>query len=174
MKTLCLSGLLVVWVVIGFYGPAACMADAIQIGTGGNSAGLYIEWKDYFSAEFEVHFDDPSIGGLELFDAVEAETSLMTDRKDYGWGMFIDGISYEGHENSGFLGGEDWWHYWVKDGTGDWESPSYGVGDRTLADGDMDGWVYGRATIPEPATIGLMLIGTVAAGRRSRRRLTTI
>jgi len=146
-------------------------AVPIELGSGQNAAGLHIEWADGYMAEFLVRFDTTSISGLGLFDVVESQSTLTTVKGDFGWGVFIDGITYNGHSDIGYGGGEDWWHYWIKNDGQDWLSPAYGVSDRTLYSGDMDGWVYGRAVItPEPASIMLLAIGGMLIGRRSVRK----
>ena len=136
-------------------------AVPIEVGTGENSAELYVEWGDGYIAEFIVDFESASITGLGLFDIVEAQTTLTTVREDFGWGVFIDGIEFNGHSNIGFGGGEDWWHYWIKDaGETQWTSPAFGAVDRILYDGYSDGWIYGRAgAVPEPATLALFALG---------------
>ena len=122
-------------------------------------------------AEFLVRFDITSISGLGLFDAVESQSPLTTVRQNFGGDIYIDGITYNGHSNSGYYGGEDWWHYWIKDGGQDWVSPGFGVSDRVLGAGDWDGWVYGRAVItPEPASIMLLAIGGMLIRRRIGRK----
>ncbi|MBI4581729.1 MAG: hypothetical protein HY718_18680, partial [Planctomycetes bacterium] len=111
---------------------------------------------------------------LDLLDAIEAGTTLTTIRV-FG-GLFIDGISYDGHGNSGFGGGEDWWHYWTRDADSPWTSPFFGAGDRVAQDGSADGWIYGRdgAPLPEPATAVLGLAGAallaIPRSRRAARR----
>jgi hypothetical protein len=143
---------------------SAASAAVIEVGTGVNSADVYIEWADGFIAEFSVNFgadELDSTTGIGLFDIIEAETLLVTVRDDFGFGVFVDGISYEGHSDVGYGGGEDWWHYWIKnDGMADWAAPSLGAVDRVVYNGDSDGWIYGRAgAVPEPMTIALLGLG---------------
>ncbi len=133
-------------------------AALIAVGSGEHSADMVIEFGDGAIYTFEVAFDQTTTG-LGLFDIVEAETSLTTVRQDFGFGIFVDGISYEGHSDIGYDGGENWWHYWVRDSAqADWVSSAVGVAERVVEDGCWDGWVYGRAgePVPEPAT-GLLV-----------------
>ncbi len=144
----------------------SAFAGLIEVGGGDNSAYVYIEWKDGYTAEFDVSFDGESTG-LGLMDIIEAETALTTVRNDFGFGVFIDGISFNGHSNSGYGGGEDWWHYWTMDaGDSEWQNSLVGAVDRIVADGASDGWVYGRGTIPEPATMALLGLGGFLVSRR--------
>lgn len=145
-------------------------AVPIEVGIGENSAELYIEWSDGYVAEFIVDFESVSVTGLGLFDIVEAQTTLTTVRQDFGWGVFIDGIEFNGHSDIGFGGGEDWWHYWIKDvGETEWTSPAFGAADRILFNGDSDGWIYGRAgAVPEPATLALFALGGLLLRKRRK------
>ena len=161
-----LRSVMVVTFVILF--GSLAFAVPVEVGIGSNIAGLYIEWGDGYNTEFLVHFQPATITGLGLFDIVESNTILTTDRQDYGFGVFINGISFNGHSNIGYAGGENWWHYWTKDvGQSEWTSPAYGAADRELLNGDYDGWIYGRAgEVPEPATIVLLAAGLFFARNR--------
>jgi hypothetical protein len=148
----------------------------ISVGTGVNTAGVYIEWSDGFIAEFEISFGQSSqdtVTGADLMLTLDNE--LVDFTFEYtNWGseeepdLFVDGIDYLGHYNSGYGGGANWWHYWIKDvGETAWTSPLYGMSSRIVSDGDMDGWIYGRDTpVPEPATIGLLALGGIMLRRR--------
>ncbi len=155
-------------------GAAEVKASAIDVGSGGDSAQVYVEFKDGAIFTFDVAFDAPTTG-IGLFDIIEAESTLTTVRQDFGFGVFIDGISFMGHSNVGFGGGDDWWHYWTKDaGEATWTSPPIGAADRVVLNGGMDGWVYGHGgpPVPEPAAAALMLIGGAMLARPGRRRRT--
>ncbi len=130
-------------------------AAPVEVGGGVNEARLYVEWADGFRVEYLVRFgqtETDTITGLELLDLVEAETELTTVRADYGWGVAVDGISYQDHSAVGYAGGDLWWHYW-NDPAGSregWISPWTGAADRVVRHGDADGWIYGHADAPRP------------------------
>lgn len=150
---------------------AAAPAAVIPVGSGSDQAYVQVEFGDGAVYTFEVSFDG-SVKGLGLLDIIEANTTLTTVRIDFGWGVMVDGFIYDGHSNIGFGGGENYWHYWVKDpGQSEWVYPSYGAATRSAADGSWDGWVYGRAgaPIPEPAAVLLTGTATGLVLRRYRR-----
>jgi hypothetical protein len=143
--------------------PSLVAATAVEVGTGVNTATVYIEWSDGFSIDFLVHFgqnESDTTTGLELMDIIEAETELTTVRNDFGWGVFIDGISYQGHSNEGYAGGELWWHYWENNAGSQntWRSSMTGASGRTIAHGDADGWIYGHGD--EPPGIDVVNVGS--------------
>lgn len=151
---------------------AGAPAALMPVGSGASNAMVVINFKDGAIYEFALAFDG-SPTGIGLFDIIEDATTLTTVRQDFGWGVFIDGISYDGHSNMGFGGGEDWWHYWIKDSALDpWQAPMYGAADRAVTDGCSDGWVYGGASepVPEPATMALLAAGAGAAMIHLRRK----
>ncbi len=131
--------------------------DVVEVGSGVNSASLFIEWSDGFTAEFLVHFGASELDtttGMGLLDIVEDQTELTTLRVDSEWGTYVDGIGYQRHYNEGWAGGEDWWHYWV-DPAGSresWGMSATGASGRVVAHGDADGWIYGHADAPATAT----------------------
>lgn len=154
----------IVWVAPAF-------ATAIPVGTGASHAEVYVEFQDSAIFTFDVAFSGLA-NGIGLFDIIQAEQSLTTDRQNFGWGEFVNGIAFQGHDNSGYGGGENWWHYWTREAGGDWASPPYGAADRVVVDDVADGWIYGRAgaPMPEPVTAGLLIAGAVLVlgGRRSK------
>ena len=160
---------------------SAAIATPIEVGTGGNNAGLYIEWSDGYIAELLISFDG-TVTGEGLFDTVDTglgDNFVVTKVYYEGFGAAIDGIYYNDgfieHFNPGWVGGEDWWHYWTKDaGETNWSFSSVGCSDRTVGNGDMDGWIYGRAgvPIPEPVTVALLGLGALLVRRKQGFRGT--
>ncbi|MFH1882915.1 MAG: dockerin type I domain-containing protein [Planctomycetota bacterium] len=137
---------------------SSTIATIVSVGSGVNTAGVYIEWSDGFWTEFEVNFgqnETDTITGLGLLQELNSADSIdfTLTTEDWGWGIAIEGIEYVdggvSHYNPGWVEGEDWWHYWNKDaGAADWAFASVGGDARIVSDGDMDGWIYGRAGAP--------------------------
>jgi hypothetical protein len=144
--------------------PSLAAATPVEVGTGVNTASVYIEWSDGFNAEFLVHFgqaESDTTTGLGLMNVIEAETELATLRVDSEFGSYIDGIGYQRHYNEGWAGGDDWWHYWENDAgsrTG-WVVSTTGANGRVVAHGDADGWIYGHGAEPAPASENPFLAG---------------
>ncbi|MFP3937376.1 MAG: PEP-CTERM sorting domain-containing protein, partial [Phycisphaerae bacterium] len=154
---------------------AALATDPVAVGSGANTAYMLINFSDGANYQFDVSFDGET-SGIGLFDIIESDTTLVTDRTIYGDDAFIDGVTYGDHSDVGFGGGEDWWHYWIRESDSDgWQSPGYGASSRTVTDGSWDGWVYGSAGEPVPEPTSLMVLavagGAVTALRRRRRRI---
>jgi hypothetical protein len=158
----------------------ASSAQALPIeasaGTGPDLATVVLEFEDGAGYAFEVSFDDSvSTSGLAIMQVLEAEIASFTlTILDFGFGLFIDGISYAGHSNSGFGGGELYWHYWTKNAEIEpWTFSQIGAVDRILNDAAWEGWRYGAgAPIPEPGTatlMGLGLVGLITWRRRADR-----
>ena len=167
---------------------AGAGAATIPVGTGNDHSTVIINFEDGAKYEFDVAYtDDGTQTGVTLLDIIEADlASFSTVQDDFGFGLFVDGITHDGHSNAGFGGGELWWHYYIKDSAADaWVAPqTFGASGRDPGNGTWDGWVYGSAEepvgtgagpgtgadVPEPATLVLVSLGVLAVGRRWRRR----
>jgi hypothetical protein len=148
---------LVHWLGLGMLVAAVSAATAapVEVGSGVNEARVYIEWADGFRIEYLVRFgltEADTTTGLGLLDIIEAESELAVTRVDYVWGIAVDGLRYQDHNDVGYGGGDLWWHYWT-DNAGSrekWVSPWTGAADRVVHHGDADGWIYGHAGAPKP------------------------
>jgi hypothetical protein len=149
---------------------SSAMGTIVEVGNGGNFANLTINWSDGYVAEFKVLFASETISGADAMGVIDSALSnFSTVVYGSGTSAFIDGISYAGHSNEGYAGGENWWHYWtMESGDASWTSSWIGAGQRVLTSGDSDGWVYGNAgdPIPEPMTLAMLGLGMVLAVRK--------
>jgi hypothetical protein len=146
--------LIVILMTVG----SSALADVISVGSGVNTAGVYIEWSDGYWTEFEVKFGQDKTDtttGLALLQELDSAGSIdfTLTTMDYGWGIAIEGIEYVdgalSHYNPGWVEDEEWWHYWIRNaGEVEWSSSLVGSDVRIVSDGDMDGWIYGRAGTP--------------------------
>lgn len=157
-------------------------AGVIPVGSGDNTAFVLVQFKNNNAFAFEVAYTGVTTNGIDLLDRLDtglgADFTLAAPNIP-PFGRFVDGITYLTNSNSGFGGGEDWWHYWVWDfDTASWLSPSdFGASTRVVNPGDRDAWVYGSAQapstslIPEPTAIILLVAGVpvLLLRRRSSR-----
>ncbi|MDA0802896.1 MAG: hypothetical protein O2819_03965 [Planctomycetota bacterium] len=160
----------------------AGIVDTYSVGTGQFHSSVQIDFSTGDGYLFDVAWSG-SATGMDLLqiidDAMDASAfQLVTD--DFGWGAFVSGLgvgdSYEYGTGDFWPDVENYWHYWIDDGTGaGWESSWSGASDRMALDGSHDGWVFilpdAPQSVPAPAAgaIALLCGGSEACSRRRRR-----
>ena len=110
--------------IVGLAG--AAWGDYAYVGSGDNFAKVLVEFGDGAIYALGVSFADPSTTGIGLVDAIEAGTTLTTQREYYSsYGWIIEGISYKGHSSTDdwHENPNAWWRYWVNDPPSAWEMP---------------------------------------------------
>ena len=130
-----------------FAGVSAASAQVVTVGSGQDHAMVLVRFKDGYRFAANVAFDGPKTG-LDLMNVLDAQlTGFDTVQRNFGFGWFVDGISFNDgttvHANTGYGGDADWWHYYVREAGSQWQAPAFGASTRAVLNGSWDGWVYG-------------------------------
>ncbi len=143
-------------------------------GSGENEAICVIDFGPAYFA-FGYRWDGASTG-FDMIQAIANNGDVELDLQNFGFGVFVNGITYNGYSKIGYGGGEDWWHYWTSTDGSEWEISWVGASARSLGNGEWDGWRYGSdeapriPLVPEPSTIAACL-SMFAAAFSLRKRL---
>ena len=127
---------------------------------------------------FGYRWDTGTPSGFDMISAIDAAGDLSLDIKNYGYGDFVNGISYNGDSKIGYAGDENWWHYWVSADGETWEMSGEGASSRVISNGTWDGWCYGSAGapdlpgVPEPSSMIALIsmLGLAASAKFCRSR----
>ena len=173
MKMKKITGLVSIMVMVVFAQITAASIIDVVDPNGDTNAGVYIEWNDGFNVEFNVYYDavvGESTYAMDLLSVLDVElgSTFELDLGYYeGMGYFVNNITYDGHTGVYTGGDEDWWHFWDKPADGEWYSPPMGASGIVVEQGDLTGWIYGRGdVVPEPASIGLLVFGSLLLRKR--------
>jgi len=154
-------------------GPARALPLPIEasVGTGADAAYAVIQFSDDAVFLFEVLFDGATTG-IDMIKALDTELAAFSAViADFGFGEFVDGLSYQSHSDIGFVAPDGFWSYWVRESENDpWAFSPVGAGDRVVSDGNLDGWRYPDVgpPVPEPATGVLVAGGLLVLALRAR------
>jgi hypothetical protein len=168
-------------------------------GSGANEAVVEVDFAQAADDVFAFGYRwDGLATGQDAMEAIDAAGDLDITLGPWG-GFFVDTLSYEGHTgiNEPNFPWVPWWSYWTDDAVnpGDpiewvWDT-AVAASDRTLLNGSFDGWFFTREeynpeglqvpprqppvaqqqeeTIPEPATVALLIAGLAGVASRRRR-----
>ena len=157
------TGLLAAVATLSFAAAAVALPIEARVGSGDSMASVVVQFDGGDKYLFEVRFESSvTTTGLDLMKTLDAEVvGFDIALLDFGFGEFVDGVSYMGHDNSGFVPPDGWWHYWTGDAAnGEWTESQVGAGDRVVSDGDWDGWRWGSAAPPSlPPGAAVPLLG---------------
>jgi hypothetical protein len=121
--------------------PAVTGAAPACAAATGPHAALVIETGTH-DLRLCVALDAPTVSGTHLIELAGAQQHLS-----YGFGSGgqavcrLAGVGPQGDDC--FADYPDFWGYWRGDGHGGWTWSSTGAASTTVADGDLDGWVWG-------------------------------
>lgn len=158
----------------------ADLVNRWSVGDGDSSAMIQFDFIEGETYVFDISFDEGSFTGQDALDLLVAETDgpfeFTYDVISYSFGDFLTGVGIDTSYNYGD-GTEapdyNYWAYWTQESGSDWVSSMIGFGDRLLADGAADGWVFGTdampSTIPAPPAVALVAAGLMLQRRRCRR-----
>ena len=135
--------------------PAVTGAGRACAATTGPHAALVIE-TGARDLRLCVALDASTVSGTHLIELAGAQHHLA-----YGFGSGgqavcrLAGVGPQGDDC--FADYPDFWGYWRGDGHGGWTWSSVGAASATVADGDLDGWVWGTgdagSTHQEPPSL---------------------
>jgi hypothetical protein len=179
-------------VVLSGVAQAFSFADVTNwTGTGSNQAILVMDFNDGINPQSYAwgYRWDGTATGADMIAAIDAADSrLVTDRPDFGWGVFLNSAQYDANGDGAFehVGAEypsGWWSYWTAEGGNSWTEVSFGMSARTLVNGSWDGWSYvvgsntetapsdpvAAGAVPEPFSLGVLSLGVLALIARRKR-----
>ncbi len=157
-------------------------------GTGSNEVLLVVDFwpgngpDDSFA--FGYRFDAPSISGLDLLNGLAIAGSGLTfaDGGGYVTDFWYDDGTTLHHTGSTWP--DSWWSHWISGDFGETWDFGPGAADRTLLDGDTDGWLAKPGSdstsepvtpvtpVPEPGTGVLLAVGAMLLLRRRQPRIS--
>ncbi len=129
---------------------AGCVQSAASAAV--NQAGLVVTFGDGRTVTFCVEFGEDSITGLELLQ--RSGLQLVTSNSS-GLGAAVCSIDGEGCQDPGDCfckckgGSCEYWAYYLYD-DGGWKFSPVGAGNRSVHDGDTDGWAWGGGSGDTP------------------------
>jgi len=172
-RSLALVSLLTALVTLAAPARSLPLPIEASVGIGADAAYAMIQFSDEAVFLFEVLFDG-STTGIDMIKALDVELAAFSAViADFGFGEFVDGLTYAGHSDIGFVAPDGYWSYWIRDSESDpWSFSPVGAADRVVVAGNFDGWRYPDVgpPVPEPATAVLVAGGLVVLARRGSGR----
>ena len=152
----------------------AGVVASYDVGTGASTSTIQVDFTNGNAYQVTLRWDTAMNG----FDALQAATSAITGAAlaydAYPFGNFVTGIGFDAdyeYGNGDLWPIENYWHYWTEE-NGQWELAMFGAGDRALADGSADAWVFGSSAAPQavPAPGAVAHVAVACVWHRFRRR----
>jgi hypothetical protein len=151
------------------------IVETFVVGTGSATSTVQVDFANGNGYLFTVHHAGglSGLGALHLF--AQAVPGFTLEVETFPFGDLVAGIGVGTDYDYGtgdLWPVENYWHYWITDAAGAWIWAPMGAGDRLLADGSADAWVFGTDQSPQPVpgTPVLSVLALGAAWRRPGRR----
>lgn len=145
------------------------------VGSGAKSSHLQFEFSNSNTYLYEIRYDGTLRGSDLLSIAATAQPGFFSYQTvSFSFGDALFGVTIGSDTDSGFGTPPDYldyWHYWTRESAPSaWLSSVTGFGDRIVADGSWDGWVFNSdappAAVPAPAGAAILAVGAALARRR--------
>jgi hypothetical protein len=107
-------------------------------GSGSNEAVCVVSFDPGLDYAFGFRWDGHATG-FDMLSDIAGAGSLEVVTNDFGWGVFVDGIAYDGHSAGGAYP-TDWLGYFTSEDGINWNVSGAGASDRHVANLDWDGW----------------------------------
>jgi len=163
------------------------------IGTGANTSYVIIDFAETGgnSHAFAFQWDTPMapmdpLTSTDMLNAIEAATLLDADIVSSEFGSFVNNFSFDGDVGNP----DNFWSFTlgeVIDPGVEWTAPPFGIDDRELADGSLDGWYNGftdefdsippsvpTTQVPSPMSLAIMSATLVRLRRRRRSNQASV
>lgn len=185
--------LLLLSLALPFSAQAVNFADIrFWAGTGSNQAAVVIDFNDGQSPRSYVwgfRWDGTADGEDALRAIVLADPHLDAVIDVFSFGASLNTASYLPLSGGGYRHSRTqdfgpaglYWSYWSATQTSPaWAFSNFGMSDRVLVDGDVDGWAMSNPgfdgvppttpvpAVPEPASILALSLGIIALERRRK------
>jgi hypothetical protein len=157
----------------------ANLVGSWTVGTGAHESTVQIQFGNGNTYLYGVRYDGVETGqGLFEIIAAAQPGNFSFEVISFSFGDALFGITIGADSASGFGNPPaylDYWHYWTRsDAASVWDESFIGFGDRTVANGSWDGWVFDSASapnaVPAPAAFALLAGACMARGTRRRVR----
>ena len=164
-----------------------------SIGTGLNASLMIVDFQNGDYYVFEYKWDqnvDPNypVNAWDMIQDLGIDANANQPNPDgnleylffdWGWGISLDGFAYETNtETATSVPPYPSWVYYLSENDISYFLDTSGVGvtDRELFNGSWDGWSWhgdgwgtGNPPVPEPVTLSIVCLGSVALLRRRKR-----
>lgn len=137
------------WLVAAALALAATLSPPLSA-KGPSRAGIVVRDAEGDVREMCVLFDEDEITGAELLERSDLDVTVESG----AMGTAVCNIEGTGcGRGDCFCEYPTFWGYWTRAGDAEWRFADVGAAQRTVRNGALDGWSYGKDGEPEPADL---------------------